>query len=206
MSRAASNVVLPSTIKVELLPTGYSEGQSRRIHELKLRRPRTFARGSLFSTFKNIVPLSFHLAKLYYLKRHFSVNYVSEPEFLAWSQAWKALSYFEMVLSSAIVSGVFSLSRTFSLRSSGGQLSNQPNFGNLNWRLYSYHRSDILVERKVAQPIISDIIQTFLQSCTNKPIIWWPLEDPLLPLSSGKVRISWLSVSEVSLRIVVFDD
>jgi hypothetical protein len=209
MFRATSNILVPSTIKVVSLPTSYFEEQSRRIHVLKLRRPGTFARGSPLSKLGGVLPLTFHLAKVYYLNWHFSLNYVSElfdPEFLVWSQAWKVLSYFEMVLSFAIVGAVFSPSGPVSLRRSSDQLSNHPDSGNINWRIYLYHRSDILVERKVAQPIISDIIQTFLQSCTNKPIIWWPLEGPLLPLSSGKVRISWLSVSGVNFPIAIFDD
>jgi hypothetical protein len=163
------------------------------------------------SKLEGVLPLSFQWAKLYYIKRDISLNYVSElfnPEFLTWSQAWKVFFvYFGgILLSSAIASAVFSLCRPFSLRGFGDQLLNQADSGSLNWCLYSKRHSDILVERKVGQPIISDIIKSFLQSCTNKPIIWRPLEDPFLPLSSGKVKISWLRVSGVSFPVVIFDD
>jgi hypothetical protein len=86
----------------------------------------------------------------------------------------------------------------FSLLTWGDRFSSQPNSEGLDWCLHLYRGSKILVERKVAQPTISDTTKIFLQSCTSKPIIWWPLVNPLLPLSAGQVRISRLSVSQLS--------
>ncbi|OCK73877.1 hypothetical protein K432DRAFT_430344 [Lepidopterella palustris CBS 459.81] len=164
-----------------LVDTGQSVVQENQVSFSHLDRNRTFARGSLLHGYEHLWQYLFQAFRIYLLVQEFFASNTSKPKTL------RILPY--AISSVASILAVFKINIKWF--TSSRELPGRSAPKGSGRRTYSFNCSRILVERTVPEPSSLDAFRNFLQTCTNRPIIWWPLTEPKTPLPTGSVRLSW---------------